>query len=339
MTAALRAECIEICSLPAARLENELIAVSILPDPGAKIYDLIWKPSGRQLLWHNPRVPPQRFPVDSNFDNYWCGGWDEGFPTCDPCEYNGESYPNLGELRSIQWKVENLECQGATVFAELSAFGPITPVRAMKRVALHENNVSIRYELLNLGPLSTDFIWGSHPALAVNDSTLLHIPATSGSVQLSSSPSLGRPGQKYAWPLLETEEGQTDMSRVQSAETGKFCGHYATDLRGGWYAVEFAAEQLGLIFEFPLEHCPCLWMWLVYGGWRGHYHAIIEPWTSRPVNLAEAVQQNTHKRLGPGETFSIEVKLGIYAGLDHWRYQIGRFEPHEPQRPNCRDHR
>jgi Domain of unknown function (DUF5107) len=59
-------------------LENDWLRASVLPGVGAKIYDLIWKATGRNLLWHNPRILPQSYPVDGNFDNYWCGGWDEG---------------------------------------------------------------------------------------------------------------------------------------------------------------------------------------------------------------------------------------------------------------------
>ncbi|MGI9072961.1 MAG: hypothetical protein ACR2JB_17020 [Bryobacteraceae bacterium] len=322
----LRSEHMEICSLPALRLENDLISLSILPDPGAKIYDLVWKPSRRQILWQNPRILPQRFPIDSNFDNYWCGGWDEGFPTCDACEHNGESYPNLGELRSIRWNVDNLQCVGEDAIAELSAFGPITPVRALKRIAVCRGTVSIHCELLNLGPLGFDFIWGSHPALKVTPSTILHIPAETGVVQLSSSASFGSPGQQYAWPVIQTPVGHTDMSRIPPAQTGTFCGHYATGLRGSSYGLEFGGEDLGLILEFPREQCPSLWMWLVYGGWRGYYHAIIEPWTSCPVNLAEAVRQNTHKRLEPGQTFCVDVKLRLQAGLADWRNEMRRVE-------------
>jgi len=48
-----------IHGLPAVQFENEWLAISILPEVGAKLYDLIWKPSGRNFLWHNPRIPPQ----------------------------------------------------------------------------------------------------------------------------------------------------------------------------------------------------------------------------------------------------------------------------------------
>ncbi|MGI9071571.1 MAG: hypothetical protein ACR2JB_09730 [Bryobacteraceae bacterium] len=125
-----------INSLPSVHLENENISLSILPGVGAKIHDLIWKASGYNILWHNPRIRPQHYPIEANFDNYWCGGWDEGFPTWDACEHQGESYPNLGELRSVSWDIESLHENGNEAVAELSAFGPISPVRAVKTVTL-----------------------------------------------------------------------------------------------------------------------------------------------------------------------------------------------------------
>ena len=38
---------------------------------------------------------------------------------------------------------------------------------------------------------------------------------------------------------------------------------------------------------------PVIWLWLVYGGWRGYYQAIMEPWTGYPSALAEAVAGRT----------------------------------------------
>jgi hypothetical protein len=66
-------------------------------------------------------------------------------------------------------------------------------------------------------------------------------------------------------------------------------------------------------------------MWLVYGGWRGYHHVIVEPWTSCPISLAEAVRRNTSLRLEPGRTFSTEVSVTIHK-LDEWREQMRRIE-------------
>ena len=317
-----------IHDIQAVVLETDWLRVSVLPDVGAKIYDLIWKPEGRNLLWHNPRILPQAYPIDGNFDNYWCGGWDDGFPTCDPCEYRGESYPSLGELRSLKWQVEDSGVHRGKGFVKLFAFGPISPVRAEKIVTLLACSpvLRMRYEITNLGPLPLEFIWGTHPALEAHEHLILRIPAKTGIVGQATDPRFGAPGQRYPWPRLETPTGVADMSRVQGIDAKVACGHYAADLEGGWYAVEDTRSGEGFLLRFPLQLCPYLWMWLVYGGWRGYHHIIVEPWTSYPNNLAEAVQQKTHRILPPGERFAVEVAGTVYRSDEGYQGALRRLE-------------
>jgi len=310
-------------------LESDWLRASVLPEVGAKIYDLIWKPEGRNLLWHNPRILPQPYPLDGNFDNYWCGGWDDGFPTCDPCEYRGEQYPGLGELRSLKWRIKDSGTDGEKVFVELFAFGPISPVRAEKTVVLLAGSpvLRMRYEITNLGPLPLEFIWGTHPALEAHEHLILRIPAKTGIVGQATDPRLGLSGQRYAWPRLETPAGVTDMSRVQGIDAKTACGHYAADLEAGWYAVEDGRTGEGFLLKFPVEQCPYLWMWLVYGGWRGYYHIILEPWTSYPNKLAEAVQEKSHRTLPPGGRFAVEIAATVYRSDEGYQGALRRLEP------------
>lgn len=288
--------------MPAIHLENPFLKVSVLPDVGAKIYDLVDRRTGQQFLWHNPRIRPQPYPIEANFDNYWCGGWDDGFPTCETCTHNGEVYPNLGELRSMQWETEADETS-----VTLTAYGPISPVFARKTVRLRGESVESEFSLTHQGHLPVDFIWGTHPAYAIEPGCRIHIPARTGIVGQANRPVLGEPGQKYDWPVLKTRERELDMSRVPVPGEWS-AGHYAAGLSAGWYAIEYPERGSGLLFEFPLEVCPYLWLWLSYGGWRGYYLAVIEPWTSCPVTLSEAVAANTHRVLAPGETFQCAVR-------------------------------
>jgi len=115
-------------------------------------------------------------------------------------------------------------------------------------------------------------------------------------------------GQHYSWPKLDLASRElTDMSTVYGIETKGFCGHYVTDLREGWYALEDKEKERAVVVSFPVQQCPFIWLWLSYGGWRGHLVVIVEPYTSYPVNLAEAVRQGSSRRIEPGETFTIEV--------------------------------
>ncbi len=298
-------------SVQIIRLRNEFLEVTVLPEVGAKIFDLIHRPTGFNFLWHNPRIAPHPYPVDANFDNNWCGGWDDGFPTCEPCVFRGEQYAGLGELRSVKWTVD----ESSAEFASFSAFGPINPVAARKILRLSGPSLEMTYEIKNLGPARIDFLWGTHPAYSVSDKTILHIPARAGIVAAALDPSLGVAGQRYAWPHLETPQGVVDMSHAMAPRPDLACGHYATELSAGWYAVEHPDRAENLLFEFDLRICKQLWMWLTYGGWRGYNVAIIEPWTSYPVTLSDAVEAGTHRHLGPGESFGTSVRAT--AGAQH----------------------
>jgi len=224
--------------------------------------------------------------------------------------------------------VENSGADGETVYAKLFAFGPISPVRAEKTVTLLVDSpvLQMRYEITNIGPLPLEFIWGTHPALEAHEHLILRIPAKTGIVGQATDSRLGLPGQRYAWPRLETPAGVMDMSRVQGIEAKVACGHYAVDLEGGWYAVEDTRSGEGFLLKFPLELCPYLWMWLVYGGWRGYPHIIVEPWTSYPNKLAEAVQQTTHRTLPPREHFAVEVAATVYRSEEGYQGALRRLE-------------
>jgi hypothetical protein len=307
-------------------LENRWLKARVLPQVGAKIYDLIWKPSGRNVLWHNPRISPQIYPIESEFDNYWCGGWDDAFPTCDACIFRNQRYPDLGELRSLQWKVSSTRQSAFDSMAQFSTSGPISPVRAIKTVTLEARSpvVRMKYQITNLGPMRVDFLWGTHPAVAVNEHTILRLPARYGIVAQCNQPDRGQPGQRYDWPILETAAGRMEMDKVQTIDANLCLGHYAVDLEDGWYAIEDTTTGEGLLLKFPLEQCPNLWLWLNYGGWRGHHHVILEPWTSVPVNLAEAYERKTSRSLDPGEEFSVEICATIYKRPEDWKTALAR---------------
>ena len=189
-------------------------------------------------------------------------------------------------MRSVAWEVT----QRSATAIELSASGPISPVKAHKRIRLIEDSMEMEFSVEHAGYTPLDFIWGTHPAFAISPDCVLRVPARTGIVGSATRPLLGEPGQRYEWPTMKTPLGSVDMSKA--LPPGEFAaGHYAAELSAGWYALEFPGKDTGILFEFPLQKCPYLWMWLSYGGWRGYYVAVIEPWTSCPVTLSEALRR------------------------------------------------
>jgi len=61
---------------------------------------------------------------------------------------------------------------------------------------------------------------------------------------------------------------------------------------------------------------PHAWLWQVYGGWRGHHHVALEPWTGHPMQLEEAQAAGRARILQPGESLETDVAFALYSGID-----------------------
>jgi hypothetical protein len=183
-------------SLRRYRVENDSLRISVLPQVGAKVYDLLWKWTAQQFLWHNPGILPQHYPIDSNFDTYWCGGWDDIYPTADACEYKDETFANCAELRSLDLAIEGVDHAALG----LSALGPISPVKARKRIALNGSTVSLPSSLENPRSSPLHFLWGIDPSLAVRPRDRLSVPAENTMIDC-----IGRfrrvPSRKIPYPV------------------------------------------------------------------------------------------------------------------------------------------
>src|SRR5262245_60270164 len=117
------------CDLKVVRLQNDLICLDVLPELGAKIYNFVSKPSGRNLLWHNPHITPARNAFGASFDDNWSGGWDELLPNDLPCaDPEGDLLPDHGEFwaQAAHWDV--LQSGKDCVEVRFTSFGRVMPV-------------------------------------------------------------------------------------------------------------------------------------------------------------------------------------------------------------------
>jgi hypothetical protein len=58
---------------------------------------------------------------------------------------------------------------------------------------------------------------------------------------------------------------------------------------------------------------PTVWLFGVYGGWRGHHVLLTEPSTSPPGSLAENAAAGTAATLAAGATLETEVVATVVA--------------------------
>lgn len=302
--------------LRVVRLENARLAIDVMPELGGKILRIVDKRGDRDVLWHSPRVEPHRAELHSNFDDHWPGGWDEAFPGGAPSPNRyGDQLPYMGELWTTAATHRIVRNDAGGVELELVLVTPITPARWTRRLVLEGDDPVLRisYRLENVGTMPFDYNWGLHPVAAISPQHRFDVPAALAEVDENGGGTLGVKGDRYEWPLMNG----MDVRRALGPDAGCFALHYLTELREGWVATTDMAARRGFGLVFDRTLFPVVWLWMVYGGWRGYYHAIAEPWTGYPSPLADAVAAGRARVLDPGAVLETEVSAIVYDGVEH----------------------
>jgi hypothetical protein len=306
--------------IPALILENAALRVTVLPELGGHVMEMVDKAADRNLLWANPRKRPIRAPYGANFDDWWSGGWDEIFPTGDRAQLNGELLPYMGELWSVPWTALHGSSYGSA-WIEAVGVGTMVPAQMRRRLELcgDEPVLHATYRLTSLDVRPLPFLWGIHPSFAVTPDHRIDIPTGQMLVGVSSGPEMGEVGATYQWPIQPAKglpSGLRDARLVLPASAGVFGGHWATQLREGWLALTDTRSHRGVALSFSPEVFGSAWLWQVYGGWRGHHHVCLEPWTGYPMDLERAAAEGRAAVLEPGASIEAEVDVLLYEGLD-----------------------
>ena len=296
-------------------VENSHLRLVILPELGAKLWSLVYKPVDREIFWHNPRVAPRPAPYGAAYDDWFCGGWDELFPNDAVTTFAGDLYPDHGEWWAMPfaWEVTTRRPDEVTIHCWRA--GVVTNTFVERWITVHagEPHFTIRYRIHNAGPQPLDFLWKLHPALAISADARIDLPACTVQPDAAFNDRLEK--QPFAWPLACGAQGQAVDMRVVPGPDAATCDfYYATELAGGWCALTDAQAGFGFGLAFDPALFRTVWVFGAYGGWRGHYTTILEPCTGYPYQLEDAVAQGTASRLEAGATIETTVTALLYHG-------------------------
>jgi galactose mutarotase-like enzyme len=306
---------------PLIRLENEHLQADVLPGMGGKILHLVDKATDRNVLWRNPRVRVRPGPLQADVDDWFAGGWDDAFPTGDPClSEHGEQLPYMGEVWNLVLRARVERAGPDEAVLVLDGHTPITPARWTRTLTLRagEPLLHLHTRIENVGHRPFLFSWGSHPALAVHPGMRLDVPAARGEVTDAGGGPLGALGDAYDYPLVGgggANGAAFDVREVPEPALADHALHALTELRAGWIAATDPRTQRGFGVVFDPRLHRCVWQWMAYGGFRGWYHAIVEPWTAPQPSLADARAAGQARSLAPGEALESEMTGVLYGGV------------------------
>lgn len=302
--------------LRAIEMESELLRLVVLPEAGAKIWQVHYKPQAADLLWNHPSVAPSRQRLNASYDDTWSGGWDDLFPSDEPGEVRGYSVPDHGELWTGEWQAEPVDA-GETRGLHLRYTTPVSHFLVEKTLVLHPGRavMDVSYRLTNQGNEDFPFLFKLHPAFAVSGHHRIDFPPMTVRREPEFPGTLGDAPLVFPWPEAPVGGNSLDLRQVPDERSGAVHFFYGTELAAGWCGVTNQATRLATGLRFDPEVLSSCWLFATHGGWRDLNVAVLEPATGYPFNMGAMIDAGQARWLAPGETLETEVTLSIQEGL------------------------
>jgi len=302
--------------LRAVVLESRLLRVVILPEAGAKIWQITYKPFDADLLWNNPRIAPARLSGNSRYDDVWSGGWDELFPNDEVALIEGESYPDHGELWTGDWSAEPFS-HAEEAGVRLRYVTPISSIEVEKTIRLRQGDsrLEFHHRFTNRGRTAFPFLWKLHPAMAVSPQHRIDFPPMKVVLEPAFPGTLAGASELSEWPSIRTVAGDIDLRRVTPEDARQLYFFYGTQIQGNWCALTNSATGLSCGLQFDPKVFPCCWLFATYGGWRSYNVAVLEPCTGYPLNFETMKTAGRQRILAPGESLQTNVQFLVQEGL------------------------
>ena len=300
----------------AVTLENGNLRVVVLPEIGGRIWSIVYKPLNREILWHNPQIKPERHALGTAFDDVWCGGWEEMFPTAAPGTINQKLFPDHGEVWCLPWTAAAEESSGADGL-RLSCQAPLSSVTVEKcfRLRGDDARLEVTYTVTNMSKDELPFMFALHPALAISGGERIDFPAMSIDVEPSYMGTLGGVAAPFAWPFALRNGNPLDLRTVRSAGSKEVYFLYGHGYQSGWCALTDRAARLSTGFVFPPNVFRSCWLFATYGGWRDYQVVLLEPCTSHPQQIESAIEEDRVVLLAPGASWRTAVTFLVQRGL------------------------
>jgi len=275
-------------------LENEKLRVVIMPEFGARIVSVIYKPTETEFVWHNPRVPLMKPTYKPEFEDM--SGLFDCVPTCEACTFKSWQLPAYGEVASEPWRLMKRETKAKSITLGLQRKCQVYPLAVHKSLTLTKNDpkLELNYRLENLSDDKLEYHYSGHNTLLINPNYRIVLPPEVSSLKrgMAITDRLGKLGDEIPWPITTDSAGATvDLSKVGQPNEGTGENLYTPRLKESWCAALNESRNEAIGFSFDAKVLPHILVWINWGGYLGHYHIALEPSTGRPDNLDVAVNQ------------------------------------------------
>lgn len=308
--------------------QDDDLRLVVLPDLGAKVISLVYRPTEREYLWRHPRRPLRLSAYGAPYEAADISGWDECFPTIGAGLYPaapwaGVALPDHGELWALPWEHEHIAGQLRMWVHSVRFAYTFERTFTFRPGAL----LDIAYRVTNPTPYPLHALWSMHPFLRVSPEARTLLPeAVSVRVERTKGGRLGHFLTEHPWPLTTDADGHAiDLSLQGSPDPRWMEKLFTTRLTEGWAGMHDPVDDHYLRFTFDPGAVPFVGLAQMRGGWPENDAAsislILEPCSGWPDRLDIAIRRGECVTLLPKSELAWTVTLRLGAGMPESRDQ------------------
>jgi len=280
-------------------MENEFLKIGVLAGRGSDIFQFIYKPIGIDLMLKldkdiiNPnQVFSQSRNTNTQFEDYYYGGWQEILPNSAPINYRGAQLGQHGEVSLIPWEYKILNTSEDEVSLKLWARPLRFPILIEKTLTLKKGSSQLQIDetLTNECDTNLYIMWGHHIAFGLpflSEGAIIETSAT----QFLAEDAIPdhrffKPNEIQNWPLVKRINNQTfDVSKILKSSDEKFSDlAYLYEFKNDAY-YNIKTDMMSFSIHWDKNIFKSLWFWQERyatqdAPWWGKTYAVaLEPWS------------------------------------------------------------
>ncbi len=307
-------------------LDNNQLAITIVPAKGGDIVSLRRIFDGLELLWSTPWGLRQHGALQAagnaraqSLDGY-PGGWQSLFPNAgDSVSTRGAEWGENGEatVAAYDWKMRPDHSLQLTTRLVRSPFA-ITKI-----ISLDDNAVQLTETIHNDSPESLEVMWGQQLAFGapvISKDTIFDCAASLVRPDAETSPEMTYQ-DLMPWPRTQETGTMINLHAIPGPDAGVTRQVYLSDLQAPVASLRNDRHNVRVELNWDADPWPHLWYLLEAGGerdfpWFGNgYFLILGPnssWPAHGIHTARQVDDTT-LWIDPGEQRTARLRLQVSA--------------------------
>jgi galactose mutarotase-like enzyme len=264
-------------------LSSESYDVTILPERGAKIASILYKPRNLELLSQLPEPKYQAKPDPSvGFTSEDGTGFDDMFPSILPGEYLWESgkvtdIHDHGNVWYRSWSYQIISERECLCSVDIPEFSCLLE----KSIRINGTGIQVAYALTNNSEEPFNGLWAAHILFAMREGMFMQIDSPSVEIINAMENSLlGKHsfGKRYTYA---TQSEEWKALATFDSRSRSYAKYYFSNPSGiSHCSLRDEQNDVTIRIDFDPEITPYLGIWKNERGWGDQMNVGIEPATS-----------------------------------------------------------